>query len=67
MAKINENSFAWNEAIQKMSEEEINKPVASLIPSYRDLKEALKYAHRFASRNDSYDVDYVREIIDRLE
>lgn len=35
--------------------------------SYKDLAEALKYAHRFAKRNDMYDVDYVQDIIDKVE
>ncbi|MDF2950542.1 MAG: hypothetical protein K0S18_125 [Anaerocolumna sp.] len=35
------------------------------IPKYDELVKALEYAHRFASRNDSYDQEYVKNVIDK--
>ncbi len=60
-----QNLFACNKANQNIQEN--IKPVVSAMPSYEDLVEALKYAHRFAKQNDGYDVDYIQDIIDKIK
>jgi len=37
------------------------------IPTYQDLVEALKYSHRFASRDAGYDFKYTEHILSQIK